>query len=271
MGSFIRFDSNYCPTYAAPSSFTFDQKGRKSGPQYMECSASDSTPNDAYSFETFGTDDSMCLNTISEIDRPLCLSMECIEDKGTVTVSVSVGEDVITCESDGQILDLLGQDIQVECPRVEVLCPQYFCPANCSGRGVCRHGVVNGCVCNDPNDESPHCENSPVISSSESPLQLDIEKEETILGDVVETINELDLVGTITDIVNDESPSIQEDTLTSPTVANIFDTTQSTSSPTEAVVSSEKSKPVNNMPSPASTATLNRMLLLFITSMIYML
>jgi len=267
LGSFIRFDGNYCPTYAAPTSFTLDQKGRKSGPQYMECSSSDSTQNGAYSFETFGSTNSMCFNTIGEIDRPLCLSMECIEVEETVTVAVSVGEDVIICESDGQILDLPGQDIQIECPRVEVLCPQYFCPANCSGRGVCRHGVVNGCICNDSNDESPHCENSPVAPPNESSIpspsiEMNIE-EETILEDVVETINDLDLVDTITEIVN-ESPSIQEDTLTSPTVANIFDTTLSTSSPTEA------SKPVNNMPSSASITTLNCLFILFIESMIFM-
>jgi hypothetical protein len=47
--------------------------------------------------------------------------------------------------------------------------PRFYCPANCAGRGVCRHGVVNGCECFDPNDASPHCANSPIRPPTPAP------------------------------------------------------------------------------------------------------
>lgn len=44
-----------------------------------------------------------------------------------------------------------------------------YCPANCSGRGRCRHGIVNGCDCFDPMDDSPFCANSPIVQPSQTP------------------------------------------------------------------------------------------------------
>jgi hypothetical protein len=49
---------------------------------------------------------------------------------------------------------------------------RYFCPANCSGRGLCRHQKANGCQCFDVSDESPICENSPTQQPYEMPTPI---------------------------------------------------------------------------------------------------
>lgn len=128
LGSFLRFDADYCPTYVAPSSFSYDNNGVPTGPRYIDCVRSDTAPNDAYSFESFGSEDSTCFNTIGEIDRPLCLSMQCMESGGDVTIAVSVGAiEIAICESAGQLIDVpeLDVDVKIECPRPEILCPEY--------------------------------------------------------------------------------------------------------------------------------------------------
>ncbi len=130
LGSFLRYDADYCPTYSAPPDFKYDMNGDATGPLYMECAVDDTAPEDAYDFETFGTDDSRCFNVIGSIDRPLCLTIECIESGGDVTVAVSVvNGQKITCETDGQMLDVPGLNyVQIECPRREILCPGYAIP-----------------------------------------------------------------------------------------------------------------------------------------------
>ena len=125
LGSFLRFDADYCPTYSAPPDFVYEG-GEPTGPQYIECLVKDTAPDDAYNFESFGSDDSTCFNTAGEIDRPLCLSIQCIDSGGDVTVAVTVGDggEKVVCDRDGQLLDLPGLDIQIECSRKEVLCPR---------------------------------------------------------------------------------------------------------------------------------------------------
>ena len=145
----------------------------------------------------------------SGILRPLCLSVECTDYGGAVAAAVTVGSygETVICEVDGQVVYLPGSaDVRIECPPLEILCPgydacstaqrlhffavavhfdspynashfashpqrdpSYYCPANCAGRGICRHGVVNGCECFDPNDTSPHCANSPIIPPTPAP------------------------------------------------------------------------------------------------------
>lgn len=126
LGSFLRFDADYCPTYSAPPDFTYDRKGDATGPRYLECLIRDTAPDDAYPFELFGSDDSRCFNTIGEVDRPLCLSIQCIVSDGHVTVAVTVGNgEKVICKADGELLDLPGfDDVKIECPRKEILCPE---------------------------------------------------------------------------------------------------------------------------------------------------
>jgi hypothetical protein len=92
---------------------------------------------------------------------------------GVVVVVVTIGLDgeTITCEEDGQVIDIMT-GLQIVCPQREVLCPGYYCPANCAGRGVCRHGQVDGCECFDAHDTSPHCANSPIVPPTIMPTIL---------------------------------------------------------------------------------------------------
>jgi leishmanolysin-like peptidase len=186
LGSFLRFDAEYCPTYTAPPSFVTDVNGIKTGPMYMECSNSDTAPIDVYDFESFGVDGSTCINTIGAIARPLCLQIECVVYSGVVVVVVTIGVngETITCEEDGQVIDIMT-GLQIVCPQREVLCPGYYCPANCAGRGVCQHGQVDGCKCFNPEDTSPHCANSPIVPPTIMPTSIpDIHYTQTPLSDI---------------------------------------------------------------------------------------
>jgi leishmanolysin-like peptidase len=186
LGSFLRFDAEYCPTYTAPPSFVTDVNGIKTGPMYMECSNSDTAPIDIYDFESFGVDGSTCINTIGDSARPLCLQIECVVYSGVVVVVVTIGVngETITCEEDGQVIDIMT-GLQIVCPKREVLCPGYYCPANCAGRGVCQHGQVNGCKCFNPEDTSPHCANSPIVPPTSMPTMMsDIQYTQIPLSDI---------------------------------------------------------------------------------------
>ena len=141
LGSFLRFDAEYCPTYAAPTSFLYDADGVPTGPVYVDCSLGETAPADAYAFESFGEVNgggggwSACFDTLGVGGdgggivgrRPLCLRIECAEYGGTVAVAVSVGNDeTVVCEADGQVVDLPGlTDVKIVCPRREILCPGY--------------------------------------------------------------------------------------------------------------------------------------------------
>lgn len=143
LGSFLRFDAEYCPTYAAPTSFVYGADGVPTGPMYVDCSLGETAPSDAYEFESFGGVDggggggrSACFDTLGVegdgggiVDRrPLCLWIECAEYGGAVAVAVSVGADgeTVVCEADGQVVDLPGlTDVKIVCPRREILCPGY--------------------------------------------------------------------------------------------------------------------------------------------------
>ncbi|MBV5332925.1 hypothetical protein JZU54_05065, partial [bacterium] len=47
LGSFLRFDAEYCPTYAAPTSFVYGADGVPTGPMYVDCSLGETAPADA--------------------------------------------------------------------------------------------------------------------------------------------------------------------------------------------------------------------------------
>jgi hypothetical protein len=143
LGSFLRFDAEYCPTYAAPTSFVYDGNGVPTGPLYVDCSLGETAPGDAYAFESFGGDGSRCFDTLGGgIGRPLCLNIECAEYGGVVAVAVTVGVngETVICETDGQVVDLPGlTDVRIECPRREILCPGY-------DRSIVQHVIFGGCL-----------------------------------------------------------------------------------------------------------------------------
>lgn len=198
LGSFLRFDAEYCPTYTAPTSFVTDANGVKTGPMYLECSNSDTALIDVYDFESFGIDGSTCINTIGAIARPLCLQIECVAYSGVVIVTIGLNGETITCEKDGQIIDIMT-GVQIVCPQREVLCPGFYCPANCAGRGVCQHGQVDGCECFNPDDTSPHCANSPIVPPTFMP---------TIMTDMFTPTTMIENDGTMSDIQYTQTPAV---------------------------------------------------------------
>ena len=124
LGSSVRYDADYCPTYAAPPYSTYDNDGIANGSLYAECSLGRDMIADVYDFESFGSDTSRCVNTVGAIERPLCLNIECVLSGDlSLVVTVTNGEKVI-CESDGQIINLESLNVQIECPRREVICPE---------------------------------------------------------------------------------------------------------------------------------------------------
>lgn len=124
LGSFMKYDGDYCPTYAAPPYSTYND-GIADGPLYAECASGRDMLADVYDFESFESDSSRCFNTLGEINRPLCLTAECdlSGDDVSIIVTVTDGEKVV-CEEDGQVINLASLNIQIECPKREVICPQ---------------------------------------------------------------------------------------------------------------------------------------------------
>lgn len=75
-------------------------------------------------------------------------------------LQILLGGETITCEEDFQMHEYPNflQGYTFECPRLAVVCPDFICPANCSGKGVCDYDRDRPiCECFDPNDVSPGC------------------------------------------------------------------------------------------------------------------
>jgi len=157
---------DYCPVYGALE-FSFDGANDglgSGGPESLELDCSDAglqAAPFAYKVETFGQD-GRCFDT--NFERPLCLKTSCSRERNAV--EVVFGDTIRTCLYDFQTIDIPGlPGYSLTCPRLAQVCPELLCKADCAGRGEC---VVDRedphCSCNDPNDPSPYCANSPVAS-----------------------------------------------------------------------------------------------------------
>lgn len=105
-----------------------------------------------------------CVNAYREgqgstrTNRPACVPMQCDDERRKLVVGASTFSQ--TCEFDGQILRLGHQNSTdfFECPRLATICPHFYCPADCSGRGTCLWTEeVPRCSCFDPEDISDGC------------------------------------------------------------------------------------------------------------------
>ncbi len=85
--------------------------------------------------------------------------------------------------------------------------PSFYCPANCAGRGRCRHGVVNGCECFDPNDASPHCANSPIRPPTPAPTTA-AEEDVEIGGGGATTADAAGSGASSDDVIIDDTPAV---------------------------------------------------------------
>jgi len=124
------------------------------------------------SSESFG-DNSRCYN--SNGARPFCFETVCDDEEDIL--KVKVGETYFTCDYDGQILYVMmdGEAHEIKCPKKNTMCPNMYCPASCSGRGICNytHTTENGdvrpkCECFDKLDTTPGCSPFLDLASIES-------------------------------------------------------------------------------------------------------
>ncbi|CAB9497966.1 Leishmanolysin-like peptidase [Seminavis robusta] len=121
--------------------------------------------NVAYAGEESGPS-SRCINAFSDVYtqrnrrvfRPACMHVEC--DLERRRVLLGTGEFQQVCDHDGQVLKIpTAEEEFLECPRLASVCPQMFCPASCSGRGLCDYNAqpYPQCRCVDPEDTSDGC------------------------------------------------------------------------------------------------------------------
>jgi hypothetical protein len=136
--------ANYCPMY---SETLLDCTNPTN--QY-----SSELPQVGFLSEEFGPD-SRCF--LSDDKRPVCLRVQC--DASKREIMVYVGPFVLICNTEGQRYVLLETDRTFLCPSFSSICPDYTCPSNCAGNGVCNP-VTNKCECFSSSDTSPGCTGS---------------------------------------------------------------------------------------------------------------
>jgi hypothetical protein len=140
--------------------------------------------------ETYGPN-SRCIETDGSRTYSLCLETVCNAELGMVQIVVA-GQ-LRNCEYDGQVHEVLydydgGGDMRIKCPKAALICPNLFCPSNCSGRGRCvfassDEGASSSapttsttapaasplarCVCDSAVDVTPGCYRTPLALPAE--------------------------------------------------------------------------------------------------------
>lgn len=112
---------------------------------------------------------SRCINgQIGSFVRPGCFPIECDASLHKVIINGQV------CDFDGQELSVRTADFgfaTLTCPSLGSICPDLFCPGECSGRGICNYGIVPPtCECFDESDTTAACSATP-LSAPTPPVQ----------------------------------------------------------------------------------------------------
>jgi len=110
--------------------------------------------------EIFGPN-SKCFVTTTK--SAICLQAKC--NSHVHKVEIIYQDNEYTCNHPGEKIELPNSDtttsssnIIIECPKIETICPNIICPANCSGKGMCDYSLdVPICICDDPFDTTPGC------------------------------------------------------------------------------------------------------------------
>jgi hypothetical protein len=153
--------ANYCPMYSET---------------FLDCTNptnqySSDLPQVSFLSEEFGPD-SRCF--LSDDKRPVCLRVQC--DVTKQVLKVFIGPFVLICNAEGQRHVLPETDRTFICPSFSSICPEYICPSNCAGNGVCNP-ETSKCECFSPSDTSPGCTGSNptvTIHLSSSSLRLSL-------------------------------------------------------------------------------------------------
>ena len=129
-----------------------------------------------YVGEEYGAQ-SRCINaefTASKRKMPACFKVTCDADNFQVLVNG------IKCRQDGEVHTIKtvhGETASFECPRISLVCPELFCPSDCTGRGTCDYSKnPPECSCAN-NATTTNCQFlgdtttlSPLSSPSQAPL-----------------------------------------------------------------------------------------------------
>jgi hypothetical protein len=139
--------------------------------------------------EVYGPN-SRCIETDGSRTYSLCLETICNSELGMVQI-VAAGQ-LRNCEYDGQVYEVLfdydgGGDVRIKCPKAALVCPELYCPSNCSGRGRCifassdegasstttaatmspAASPLARCVCDSADDSTPGCYRTPLALPAE--------------------------------------------------------------------------------------------------------
>ena len=156
-------------SYLAPEQFTYFNNSLLSSISHTTadyCPTIISVSDFSCVVDRFGNtfEDGLCLNIemgISGFFTAQCSSYECNESLQKLQILAPFSDKKLTCEYDFQQLshpDFFS--VQIECPRLAVMCPDFFCPLNCEGKGVCDHSVSPArCKCFDEDNKSTSCGN----------------------------------------------------------------------------------------------------------------
>lgn len=130
----------------------------------------DTTGDGNFPFEVFG-DDSRCMElSVGATKSAVCLKSSCNDQN--LSYDFEVANRIFSCTQDFQIINVAmdGTTYQIQCPRLTQVCPNMFCPAMCSGKGICDWSLPTpSCSCFDESDTTPGCYDSAVNEQATCP------------------------------------------------------------------------------------------------------
>jgi hypothetical protein len=127
----------------------------------IDCTDSSTQMGTMYQGETYSST-SRCIDAFfynsqlnANMNRPGCFEVQCDPSAFQVTVNGHV------CTYDfeeSSIPTVDGTSATIICPRLSTLCPDLYCPSDCSGRGICDHSTSPPtCQCFDSSDATSSC------------------------------------------------------------------------------------------------------------------
>jgi len=170
MGGPVQID--FCPVYSTSYGLSIIDGGSTAGD--LDCRDERNgvgAISNAF-FEEYGKS-SRCFETDNGEGK--CYPRVCLKDEHVVRIFVR--NKWHTCNYDFEEITPYEVNVNIAiftdflnfkiiCPRLSSVCPDLFCPANCSGRGTCRwtknatHPTAppkSQCICFDETDKSPGC------------------------------------------------------------------------------------------------------------------
>lgn len=123
-----------------------------------------------HAVEVFGKG-SKCMDVTKSTGKSaLCLKGSC--NQNTKSYDFEVENKILSCTKDFEEIsvEMYGETMLFQCPRLTQVCPNMFCPSMCSGKGECDwSSPTPTCKCFDENDKTDGCYESEVIEQAVCP------------------------------------------------------------------------------------------------------